>query len=80
MTAEPKKAPWPKQSAELTAQGYVFSGRGVCKGCQRSIIWATTPKGNRMPLSSAGENSWQPHFTDCTQANRFRRHRPVRID
>ncbi len=75
MSAEPKKAPWPKSNLELTAQGYIFSGRGVCKGCHAPIVWATTPNQKRMPLSKVAgtESTYEPHWASCEKRADFKR-------
>lgn len=45
-----------------------------CKGCGEEIIWSTTKNGKAMPIRwNTIRQAWVSHFSDCTDANYFRR-------
>lgn len=54
--------------------------QGKCTACGASIFWILTKNDKRMPLSAAsarleedGSKTYVSHFSDCPQADHFRR-------
>lgn len=47
-----------------------------CKGCPADdLIWATTKNGKAMPIHwDTIKEQWVSHFSDCPNANNFRKH------
>lgn len=45
-----------------------------CKGCEaRDIIWAKTKNDKMMPIRWDELQGWISHFSDCPNANKFRK-------
>lgn len=76
----------PEKREDLEALGYVFDNDARCRGCGAAIEWWITPKGKKMPMSVkeardpakgalAPIESFRrvPHWTDCPNAEDFRR-------
>jgi len=56
--------------ARLTVTLKAMCGEpSTCRGCRATIYWATTARGNRMPLNEDGTS----HFATCPVANAYRK-------
>lgn len=69
--------PFPTTRDQLVASSYIFSNHALCKSCRAEIEWWETPRGKKMPfnLMLAGESPAVTHFTDCPDADLFRKPR-----
>ena len=67
--------PFPKTRDELVGGGYKFSSHARCKACAQEIEWWETPRGKKMPfnLMPVGSSPSVTHFSDCPDADLFRR-------
>lgn len=77
----------PTKREDLVAMGYLFDNDAKCRGCGAAIEWWITPKGKKMPMSVKEVRDETlsfpqpvvrldriPHWTDCPNAEDFRRH------
>lgn len=69
--------PFPANRDAMVAGGYKFSNHSRCKSCQSEIEWWETPRGKKMPFNHMQEPSSLAvtHFTDCPEADLFRKPR-----
>lgn len=69
--------PFPKTRDEMVGGGYKFSNHARCKSCVQEIEWWETPRGKKMPfnLMQEGASPAITHFTDCPDADLFRKER-----
>jgi hypothetical protein len=75
----PRSPAWfPKNSTELKFRGYTRSGPSACRECAAAIEWWITPTGKRIPINAMPEllTPAIPHWTTCTNPNRFRKAKP----
>jgi hypothetical protein len=75
----------PTKREDLVLMGYVFDNEANCRGCGAEIEWWITPKGKKMPMSvkeirerdspisPIKEIQRVPHWSDCPNAEDFRR-------
>lgn len=76
---EPRTAGWfPRNSTELKFRGYTKSGNAHCRECVAPIEWWITPTGKRIPINAMPEllTPAVPHWSTCTNPNRFRKAKP----
>lgn len=69
--------PFPKTRDQMVAGSYKFSNHARCKSCAAEIEWWETPRGKKMPfnLMQGGDSPAVTHFTDCPEADLFRKER-----
>jgi hypothetical protein len=67
----------PKTRKDLEAAGYKFDQAdeeglppAKCRGCDAEILWARTPRGNRMPFDVG---TFEVHWVTCPEAQQFRK-------
>lgn len=81
--------PLPERKADLEAMGYLFDNEARCGGCEAEIEWWITPTGKKMPMSVIAldaqgqkvvnpiapvhEYVRRPHWSDCPNADDFRK-------
>lgn len=67
--------PFPANRDAMVGSGYKFSNHARCKSCMAEIEWWETPRGKKMPfnLMQDGISPAVTHFTDCPDADLFRR-------
>jgi hypothetical protein len=65
--------PFPATMAEMVEQGYVFAGRGACRGCGRPVEWWRTPTGKRMIMDPMQDREATAitHWATCAKADQF---------
>jgi hypothetical protein len=64
--------PFPKTLDQLREQCYLPDGFSTCS-CGAKIKWYRTPKGKRMPMIVFEDGSVEPHWSDCPDAQKYRR-------
>jgi len=47
--------------------------KGRCKACHKTIYWASTSNGKKMPICQDLNGKWISHFADCPKSEKFRR-------
>lgn len=47
--------------------------KGRCRGCYKTIWWASTENGKKMPICQDKDGAWISHFTDCPKAQFYRK-------
>lgn len=47
--------------------------KGRCRGCYKTIYWASTMNGKKMPIIQNDKGEWQSHFTDCPKSKFYRK-------
>ncbi len=73
--AEIRKPVWPYRNLEeLEAAGFAYNQGSFCRGhgCGAAILWFYTPRNNHIAVNA---DDFQPHWSTCPDAARFRRRR-----
>lgn len=73
------KSWFPKTISELLARGYIHGAWTNCKACNKLIRFWKTPTGKVIPIDEPNSPEPSapaiPHWSTCTDPNRFRKAR-----
>lgn len=47
--------------------------KGRCRGCYKTIYWASTENAKKMPICQDKDGTWISHFASCPKAKFYRK-------